>query len=73
MNSIDKYMKLNAHTWLSKIKLLSCVRLLQRHGLEPTMLLHPWYFSKQEYLSGLPFPSPEDLPNPWIEPGSPAL
>ena len=30
-------------------------------------------FSKQEYWSGLPFPSPGDLPNPGIEPGSPAL
>ena len=30
-------------------------------------------FSRQEYWSGLPFPSPEDLPNPVIEPGSPAL
>ena len=30
-------------------------------------------FSRQEYRSGLPFPSPGDLPNPGIEPGSPAL
>ena len=30
-------------------------------------------FSRQEYWSGLPFPSPGDLPNPGIEPGSPAL
>ena len=30
-------------------------------------------FSKQEYWSGLPFPSPGDLPNPGIEPGSPTL
>ena len=30
-------------------------------------------FSRQEYWSGLPFPSPEDLPNPGIERGSPAL
>ena len=30
-------------------------------------------FSRQEYLSGLPFPSPGDLPEPGIEPGSPAL
>ena len=30
-------------------------------------------FSKQEYWSGLPFPSPGDLPNPEIEPGFPAL
>ena len=30
-------------------------------------------FYKPEYWSGLPFPSPEDLPNPGIEPRSPAL
>ena len=28
---------------------------------------------RQEYWSGLPLPSPGDLPNPGIEPGSPAL
>ena len=28
---------------------------------------------QQEYWSGLPFPSPGDLPDPGIEPGSPAL
>ena len=30
-------------------------------------------FSRQGYWSGLPFPSPGDLPNPGIEPRSPAL
>ena len=30
-------------------------------------------FSRQEYLRKLPFPSPGDLPNPGIEPRSPAL
>ena len=30
-------------------------------------------FSRQEYWSGLPFPSPGDLPNPGTEPRSPAL
>ena len=30
-------------------------------------------FSWQEYWSGLPFPSPGDLPNPGIEPRSPVL
>ena len=30
-------------------------------------------FSRQEYWSGLAFPSPGYLPNPGIEPGSPAL
>ena len=30
-------------------------------------------FSRQEYWSGLPFPSPGDLPDPGIKPRSPAL
>ena len=30
-------------------------------------------FVRQEYWSGLPFPSPGDLPDPGIKPGSPAL
>ena len=30
-------------------------------------------FSRQEYWSGVPFPSPGDLPDPGIEPESPAL
>ena len=30
-------------------------------------------FSRQEYWNGLPFPSPGDLPDPGIEPGSPRL
>ena len=30
-------------------------------------------FSRQEYWSGEPSPSPGDLPNPGIEPGAPAL
>ena len=30
-------------------------------------------FSKQEYWGGLPFLSPGDLPDPGIEPGSPAF
>ena len=30
-------------------------------------------FSRQEYQSGLPFPPPGDLPDPGIEPVSPAL
>ena len=43
------------------------------HGLQPTRLLCPWGFSRQEYWSGLPYPSSGDLPNPGIKPGSPAL
>ena len=30
-------------------------------------------FSRQEYCSGLPFPSPGDLPYPEVKPGSPAM
>ena len=37
----------------------------------PARLLCPWGFSRQEYWTGLPFPSPGDLPNPEIEPRSP--
>ena len=46
---------------------------LWSHGLWPTKLLCPWRFSRQEYWSGLPCPPPGDLPNPGIEPRSPAL
>ena len=37
------------------------------------ILCDPVGFSRQEYWSGLPFPSPGDLPDPGIEPRSPAL
>ena len=43
------------------------------HGLQTTRLLCPWGFSRQEHWSGLPCPPLEDLPNPGIEPSSPAL
>ena len=33
----------------------------------------PMEFSRQEHWSGLPFPTPGDLPNPGIKPGYPAL
>ena len=38
------------------------------HQVPPSM-----GFSRQEYWSGLPFPSPGALPNPGIKPGSPTL
>ena len=43
------------------------------HGLWANRLLCPWRFSGQDYQSGLPYPPPGDLPNPGIEPRSPAL
>ena len=46
---------------------------LRLHGLQPTRLLCPWEFSRQESCSGLPCPPPGDRPNPRTEPRSPAL
>ena len=50
----------------------SCLT-LQPHGLQSAKLLCPWGFSRQEDWSGLPYSPPGDLPNPGIEPRSPAL
>ena len=54
-----------------KVKLLSRVRLLRIPGSDRAPL--SLEFSKQECWSGLSFPTSEDLPDPGIEPGSPAL
>ena len=43
---------------------------LRPYGLQPARLLCPWWFSRQEYRSGLPCPSPGDLPNSGMEPMS---
>ena len=43
----------------------SCLT-LRPHGLKPARLLCPWGFSRQEYWSGLPLPSPGDLPDPGV-------
>ena len=56
-----------------KVKSLSPVRLFVSLWTVAYQAPPPMGFSRQEYWSGLPFPSPEDLPNPGIEPGSPAL
>ena len=58
---------------VSEVKSLSRVRLFATpwtvaHQAPPSM-----GFSRQEYWSGVPFPFPEDIPDPRIEPGSPAL
>ena len=42
---------------------------LQPHGLQPAKL-QSMGFSRQEYWSELPFPSPGDLPDPGIKPES---
>ena len=55
------------------MKLLSHLRLCNPMDCSLTTCLSSWDFSRQEYWSGVPLPSPEDLPDPEIEPGSPAL
>ena len=44
---------------------------LQPYGLQPARLLCSWDFSRQEYWTKLPFPSPGDLPDTEMEPTSP--
>ena len=56
-----------------------CVRMLS-HSVTSNSFATPWTsvdqaplsmgFSRQEYWRGLPFPSPEDLPDPGMEPAS---
>ena len=67
------YAPYNTQTLVSEVKSLSPVRLFATlwtvaHQAPPSM-----GFSRQEYWSGLPFPSPGDLPDPEVELRSPAL
>ena len=56
-----------------KVKSLSRVQLFATPWTVAQQAPSSMEFSKQEYWSGLPFPSPEDLPDPGIKPGSPTL
>ena len=56
-----------------KVKSLSRVRLFATLWTVAYQASLSMGFSRQEYWSGLPFPSPGVLPDPGIEPGSPAL
>ena len=56
-----------------KVKSLSRVRLFATPWTVAYQAPPSMGFFRQEYWSGLPFPSPGDLPNPGIEPMSPAV
>ena len=56
-----------------KVKSLSCVRLFGIPWTVGCQAPLSMAFPRQEYWSGLLFPSPGDLPDPGIELGSPAL
>ena len=51
----------------------SCLTLCDPMCYSPPGPSWLWEFSRQEYWSGLPYPSPGDLPNRGIEPRFPAL
>ena len=55
------------------MKSLSCVQLFATLWTVAYQASPSMGFSRQEYWSGLPFPSPGDLSDPGIEPRSPAL
>ena len=56
-----------------KVTLLSLLRLFETPWTVAYQASPSMGFSRQEYWSGLPFPSPGDLPDPGIEPRSPTL
>ena len=56
-----------------KVKSLSRVQLFATPWTVAYQAPQFMEFSRQEYWSGLPFPSPRDLPDPGIEPRSSAL
>ena len=56
-----------------KVKSFSCVQLFATPWTVTYQAPLSMGFSRQEYWSGLPFPSPGDLPDPGTEPVSPAL
>ena len=60
-------------SYYSEVKSLSRVRLFANLWTVAQQAPQSMGFSRQEYWSGLPFPSPGDLPDPGIEPRSPTL
>ena len=56
-----------------KVKLLSRVRLFATPWTVAYQAPPSMGFSRQEYWSGVPFPSPGDLSNPRIKPASPSF
>ena len=58
---------------LSTVFSLHCVQLFVTPGRAARQAPLFMESSRQEYWSGLPFSSSEDLPDPGIKPGSPAL
>ena len=74
------YRTSSSRTWQGARDIVNpcgCTRLVMSLFATPWTIAHhvslSMIFPRQEYWSGLPLSSPGDLPNPGIEPGSPAL
>ena len=63
-----EYIKCESESEVTQLCPTLCDPWTVAHQAPPSM-----GFSRQEYWSGLPFPSPGDLPDPGIEPRSPTL
>ena len=68
---LDTIERLNWTEKKVKVKWTICIQLLATPWTVAYLAPPSTGFSRQEYWSGVPFPSPEDLPKPGIEPGSP--
>ena len=66
-------MKVKSDSGKVKVKSLSLARLFVTPQTVAYQAPLSVRFSRQEYWSGVPFPSPGDLPDPGIEPRSPTL
>ena len=73
MTEVTEHACEDEHGIVLKVKSLSHVQLFVTPWTVASQAPQSMEFSRQEYWSGLPFPSPGDLPNPGIEPGSPTL
>ena len=68
------YAILHFYQWCTRAPCVHVCSVVLDSFVTPSTLAHqaplPMGFSRQEYWSGLPFPSPGDLPDPGIEPAS---
>ena len=61
------------NNFLCMLSHFSCIQLFETPWTVADQAPLSMEFSRQEYWSGLPFPSSGDLPDPWIKPRSSAL
>ena len=69
----EKSESVNHSVWVGVLSHFRCVRLFVTQWTIARQAPLSMEFSRQEYWSRLPFLSPGDLPEPWLEPRSPTL